>query len=88
MQMIAGGVLLLVCGAATGEHVSASAVSLKSLGALFYLIVFGSLVGFTAYSAVACDHCGKGFNSLLREPDRRRAVGVGPRRENKSQCAC
>jgi drug/metabolite transporter (DMT)-like permease len=52
MQMLAGGMLLLVIGLLTGEfrrfHISN--VSWVSIGALVYLIVFGSIVAFTAYS--------------------------------------
>jgi drug/metabolite transporter (DMT)-like permease len=52
MQMLAGGALLLVAGLATGEASTfdASQVSLRSIGALMYLIAFGSLIGFTSYS--------------------------------------
>lgn len=51
MQMLAGGALLAVAGAATGElgQVEPGAVSAASLGGLAYLVVFGSLLGFTAY---------------------------------------
>lgn len=52
MQMIMGGVLLCVVGAATGEagrfHVAG--LTLKSVLALAYLTVFGSLVAFTAFT--------------------------------------
>lgn len=47
-EMLAGGALLLVASAVTGEGVPASP-SLRAVLALAYLIVFGSLVGFTAY---------------------------------------
>jgi drug/metabolite transporter (DMT)-like permease len=49
--MIAGGALLLLTSAATREWAgfSLSAVSLRSVLALGYLIVAGSLLGFTAY---------------------------------------
>jgi drug/metabolite transporter (DMT)-like permease len=52
MQMIAGSVSLLLVGFIRGEWSSfnVSAVSYNSLFGLAYLIVFGSLVGFTAYS--------------------------------------
>jgi drug/metabolite transporter (DMT)-like permease len=48
---LTGGVWLLVFGLATGQasKVTLAAVSAKSLVSLGYLIVFGSLVGFTAY---------------------------------------
>ncbi|MBD0319454.1 MAG: EamA family transporter, partial [Gemmatimonadetes bacterium] len=51
MQMLAGGVLLVTAGLLTGEagRVDPSAFSVRSLGALAYLTVFGSLVAFTAY---------------------------------------
>jgi len=51
MEMLAGGVLLTLAGFATGEwgRVAWEQVSTKSLLALGYLVVFGSLVAFTAY---------------------------------------
>jgi len=51
MQMLAGGTLLIVVGALSGEvaRVSVSAISTKSLLALLYLIFFGAIIGFTAY---------------------------------------
>lgn len=51
MQMLAGGALLLVAGAITGElrGVDPAAFSTRSVLALGYLIVFGSLVGYSAY---------------------------------------
>jgi len=51
MEMIAGGALLLLASAATGEwaRLDLGAVSLTSLVSFAYLIAFGSLVGFTAY---------------------------------------
>lgn len=52
MQMLAAGVLLLIAGAIGGEssRLSLEAMSLKSLLAVGYLIIFGSIIGFTAYS--------------------------------------
>lgn len=52
MQMLAGGTLLLIVSLVTGElsNLRLSAASWLSLGALLYLIVFGSVVAFTAYS--------------------------------------
>jgi drug/metabolite transporter (DMT)-like permease len=51
MQMLAGGVLLGLAGLATGElgqfH---HAVSLKSMASVGYLVVAGSLIGFSAYA--------------------------------------
>ena len=51
MEMAAGGVALLLAGTVTGELSSfdPSQFSTSSLLALGYLIVFGSLVAFTAY---------------------------------------
>ena len=51
MQMLAGGALLLLIGLFTGEttRVALDAISMSSLVALLYLIVFGSLIGYTAY---------------------------------------
>jgi drug/metabolite transporter (DMT)-like permease len=51
MEMLAGGALLLLFGLATGQagKLTLAAVSVRSLVALSYLIVFGSLIGFTAY---------------------------------------
>lgn len=50
-QMLAGGVLLAVVAAMSGEFQAfhPSAVSTKAWLALLYLIVAGSIVGFTAY---------------------------------------
>ena len=52
MQMIAGGVGLLVMGVLGGEvgHLNLAAVSAKSIIGLAYLVIFGSFVGFSAYS--------------------------------------
>lgn len=52
MQMFGGGLLLLVLALVTGDHnrLSLANASWLSIGAVGYLIVFGSLVGFTAYS--------------------------------------
>ena len=51
MQMLAGGVMLLALGAATGETsgLDLGAGSMRSWLSFVYLIVFGSLVGFSAY---------------------------------------
>jgi drug/metabolite transporter (DMT)-like permease len=52
IQQLAGGIVLLVFGAAMGElaHLEPATWSTGSLLALAYLVVFGSLVAFTAYS--------------------------------------
>ncbi|MDI9371261.1 MAG: EamA family transporter [Synergistaceae bacterium] len=51
MQMTAGGILLLILSAAAGEpsRLALEAFSLKSVLSLAYLIVFGSLIGYTAF---------------------------------------
>lgn len=51
MQMLAGGALHLTTGTLAGEwsKVDVSAISFKSYLALAYLMVFGSIVAFTAY---------------------------------------
>ncbi|HLT46280.1 MAG TPA: drug/metabolite exporter YedA [Rubricoccaceae bacterium] len=51
MQMLAGGGLLLLTGLATGEAASfePAAVTAHSALALGYLVVFGSLIAYTAY---------------------------------------
>jgi len=51
LQMLAGGVLLGCASGATGEwgRFSPALVSGRSLAAVAYLVVFGSLVAFTAY---------------------------------------
>jgi drug/metabolite transporter (DMT)-like permease len=52
MQMIAGGVLLLIAAAAFGEwgRLDLGAASLRSVLSMLYLSIFGSIVAFTAYS--------------------------------------
>lgn len=51
MEMLAGGVLLAFVGLLTGEgnQLQAAAVSTRSILGILYLVVFGSLLGFTAY---------------------------------------
>jgi drug/metabolite transporter (DMT)-like permease len=51
MEMLGGGVCLMVFGTIVGDWsaLSLSAVTPKSIMSLAYLIVFGSLIGFTAY---------------------------------------
>jgi drug/metabolite transporter (DMT)-like permease len=51
MEMMAGGMLLLLASLITGEwtRVRLDQVSLHSMVSWVYLIVFGSLVGFTSY---------------------------------------
>jgi drug/metabolite transporter (DMT)-like permease len=51
MQMISGGVLLLLCGKLTGEgaRFQWAALTARSVLSLAYLIVFGSIIAFTVY---------------------------------------
>ncbi len=51
MQMLCGGTILLVAGQLTGEaaRLDAGAISAKSILAFAYLVVFGAIVGYSAY---------------------------------------
>ncbi len=51
MKMLTGGLLLLLAGTVAGEwsRLDVGAISAKSWFALGYLIIFGALIGFTAY---------------------------------------
>jgi drug/metabolite transporter (DMT)-like permease len=51
MEMVAGGVLLLITAALSGQfgHFDPRQVSLAAALSWIYLVVFGSLIGFTAY---------------------------------------
>src|SRR4029453_5892501 len=50
-QMICGGILLLLAGVVTGElpRFHPGSVSMLSLGSFVYLLIIGSVVGYTAY---------------------------------------
>lgn len=52
MQMLAGGALLIVAGTLSGEwtRFDLNDASLRSIAAFLYLVVFGSIIAFTAYS--------------------------------------
>lgn len=52
MQMLSGGGLLLILALVSGDvgRLNLGNASWTSIGAFFYLLIFGSLVGFTAYS--------------------------------------
>jgi len=52
VQMLTGGGALVATGLLVGEavRIDVGAVSLLSLGSLLYLIVFGSLIGFSCYA--------------------------------------
>jgi drug/metabolite transporter (DMT)-like permease len=49
--MLVGGALLLIASGASGEWrgITADEVTLRGVLSLLYLIVFGSLIGFSAY---------------------------------------
>jgi drug/metabolite transporter (DMT)-like permease len=51
LEMVAGGALLVLAGAAVGEwsRMNLAGASARSLLSLLYLITFGSLIGFSAY---------------------------------------
>lgn len=51
MQMLTGGLFCLIAGMGMGEGASVhlEAISLKSAAALGYLVIFGSIVGFSSY---------------------------------------
>src|SRR5690606_5068151 len=51
LNMLAGGALLTIAAGFNGEYawLDPSAVSVKSALALAYLVIFGSLIGFSAY---------------------------------------
>jgi drug/metabolite transporter (DMT)-like permease len=50
MQMLCGGAVLALAGAARGELADVRMPSLGAVAAVAYLVVFGSLVAFTAYT--------------------------------------
>jgi drug/metabolite transporter (DMT)-like permease len=52
MQMIAGGIGLLLLGTVTGEwaRLDLTIISTRSLLGFGYLVIFGSLVGYAAYT--------------------------------------
>jgi drug/metabolite transporter (DMT)-like permease len=51
MEMLAGGVFMLIAGLLLGQgaQIHFDQISVLSLSALGYLVIFGSLIGFTAY---------------------------------------
>lgn len=52
MQMLAGGTMLTALGSVTGEwaQVDVATISARSMLSLAYLVIFGSMVAFTAYT--------------------------------------
>jgi drug/metabolite transporter (DMT)-like permease len=55
-EMLAGGVVVLLAGLVLGEggRVGSAAFSARSLAALAYLVVFGSIAAFSAYRWLLC----------------------------------
>jgi drug/metabolite transporter (DMT)-like permease len=49
MEALAGGAALWMVGLAGGERIHAAAITLRSVLSLGYLVVFGSIIGFSAY---------------------------------------
>jgi drug/metabolite transporter (DMT)-like permease len=50
MEMLAGGGMLIILGLLSeGSQLHGHAISWRSMAAVFYLVAFGSLLGFTAY---------------------------------------
>ncbi|MGZ4808865.1 MAG: EamA family transporter [Thermoanaerobaculia bacterium] len=49
IQMLSGGIVVTSLAFATGTHVSVAMFSLRSVSALLYLTIFGSVIGYTAY---------------------------------------
>lgn len=51
MEMLAGGALLLIAGLLTGEvaELNVAEISTRSMAAMLYLTIFGSIVALTAY---------------------------------------
>ncbi len=50
MQMLIGSVFLFTVSSLAGERLHVDAISSRSIAALAYLTVFGSLIGFTTYA--------------------------------------
>lgn len=48
-QMMLGGLILLALAQLTGEFQSFPSISIKAMLALLYLVIFGSLIAYTAY---------------------------------------
>ncbi len=49
LQMLFAAAVLVVMALVGGEHLAAASFTASSLGALLYLVVFGSIVGFSAF---------------------------------------
>ena len=78
MSMLGGGIALLLGGLLLGElgRVEFAEFTARSLIAFVYLVIFGSLAGYTAYLwLLANDTRRRGEHICLREPDRGRRSG-------------
>ena len=75
MEMLFGGAFMLIVGTLRGEWVSLH-FSGRTLGALAYLVGFGSLVGFVAYT-YALNHLPVSFVSLYAYINPVVAVALG-----------
>ena len=74
VQLLAGAVWLAAASLATGEWrgFSPARVTPASAAALLYLIVFGSVIAFTAYVwLMRTTTASRGRDARLRQPDRR-----------------
>jgi drug/metabolite transporter (DMT)-like permease len=83
MQMLAGGVLLLLASVVTGEWMgfAPAAISAQAAWALVYLTVCGAVVAFTAYQWLlrATTPARAGGHVCVRQPGRGRAARLGDR---------
>lgn len=50
LEMLCGGLILLPIGIAAAPHLDVAAFSLRSLGGWLYLVTFGSVLAYTAYT--------------------------------------
>jgi drug/metabolite transporter (DMT)-like permease len=75
MQMLFGGVFLLIVALARGEHMSGP-ISAESWAAVTYLVFVGSIVGFSAY-AYALERLPLSLISLYAYINPVIAVGLG-----------
>jgi drug/metabolite transporter (DMT)-like permease len=49
IQMLSGGTVVMLLAFVTGTHITAAMFSVRSVTALLYLAIFGSVIGYTAY---------------------------------------
>ncbi len=49
IQMLSGGTAVMLAAFATGTHLTLAMFSVRSVTALLYLAIFGSVIGYTAY---------------------------------------